>query len=100
MDQHCLGLQNHFVAIKVHSQVTSAFAFIFDLCRPFLANGNVKCEQNHMLPWNPFLIFDANARISCEQGLNVTNDLSLLKWFSYIFVRKPFTAGESQKGTI
>ena len=30
--------------LKVRSHGT--FAFLFDLCRPILENGNVKCEQS------------------------------------------------------
>ena len=29
--------------VRVHSHITSAFAFFFDLCHPVLENTNVKC---------------------------------------------------------
>ena len=53
----------------LRSFVTSAFAFVFNICRPVLENANVKCEHDHLLPQNPFLTFDANADVTCEQGL-------------------------------
>ena len=39
-----------FMSIKVQSRVTSTFAFFFELCRPFLENGNDRCEHCHLLP--------------------------------------------------
>ena len=60
------------VYLKAGLQVTSALAFSFDLCRYFLENANVKCKQNHLLPQNPFLTFDANAKVTCKQGFTVT----------------------------
>ena len=57
--------------VKIHSQVTSVF--MFDLCHRALKNTNIKCEHNHLLPWNPFMTFDANesAAVTCEQGLRI-----------------------------
>ena len=57
--------------LKVHSYVTSAFVFFFDLCRPLLENANVKCEHHHLSPETPFLKFDTNADVTCEQGLSL-----------------------------
>ena len=31
--------------VKVHTHVTSALAFFFNLCRPVLENANIKCEH-------------------------------------------------------
>ena len=53
----------------LHSHVTCAFAFFFDLCRPVLENTNVKCEHNHLLPQNPFSKLDGNADFTREQVL-------------------------------
>ena len=55
------------ILLKELSHVTSAFAFplIFDVT--FLKNVHVKYEHNHLL--NPFLTFDADANVTCEQGL-------------------------------
>ena len=36
--------------LKVHSHITSAFAFFFDLYRPILENANFKREHHHLLP--------------------------------------------------
>ena len=56
-------------ALKVHSQVTSAFAFFFDLCCPVLESVYLKFEYHQLLSWIPILIFDANANFTCEHGL-------------------------------
>ena len=45
------------------------FDFFFDLYHPILENPNVKYEHHHLLPQNPFLKFDANTDVICEQGL-------------------------------
>ena len=54
----------------VHSHVTSAFEFFFDLFSPILQNVNINREHHHLLLQNPFLNFDANSVVTCEQGLN------------------------------
>ena len=61
----------HTECLKVHSHVTSAFAYFFDLCRSVLQNANVKLDHYHFLPWNPFLRFGAKAKIdvTCDQDL-------------------------------
>ena len=40
------------------------------LCRPVLVNANVKYKHHHLLPENPFLTFDVNARadVTGEEG--------------------------------
>ena len=57
--------------LKAGLHVTSAFAISFDLCRAVLENTNVKCKHQHLLPQNPLLTFDANAKgdVTCKQGL-------------------------------
>ena len=57
------------VLLKIRPHVTSAF--FFDLCRPVLENANVKCQHNHLLPWDLFLTSDvnANADVTCDQGV-------------------------------
>ena len=47
--------------VKVHLYVTSASGFSSDLFRHFPKNANFKSEHQHLLPWDPFLKFDANA---------------------------------------
>ena len=61
------------IFFKVHSHITSAFAFFFDLCRPVLENANVSGEHYHFFPWNPLLTFDTNASagVMCEQSFSV-----------------------------
>ena len=65
-------------ALKVQSHGTSAFAVFFDLCRHVLANVKLKCEHNHLLPQNPFLMFDVNADVACEQGV-------MLSWYVQLY---------------
>ena len=43
------------MCVKIHSHVTSAFAFFFDLCHPVVENVNANCEHNYLLPENPLL---------------------------------------------
>ena len=66
----CILMRCGFL-LKVHSHVFHPFAFFFHLCHPILENVNVKCQHNHLLPWDLFLTSDANANadVTCDQGL-------------------------------
>ena len=46
--------------VKVHSH-THICVFFFAVCYAVLENAYVKCEHSHLLPQNPFLMFDVNA---------------------------------------
>ena len=55
--------------LKPGLHVMSAFAFSFDMCRHVLENANIKCKHHHLLLWNSFMTFDANANVdvTCKQ---------------------------------
>ena len=57
---------------KVHSHVTSAFAFFFDLCHPILKNANVILNTVTCSHRTPFLTFvkNANVDVTCEQDFS------------------------------
>ena len=69
-----------FSFLKPGLHVTFASAFSFDLFRHILENANVKCKHDHLLPQNPLLTFDANADadVTCKQGLNLFQYLDLM----------------------
>ena len=54
--------------VKARSHITPTLAFSFGLCCPVLENENVKCKHHHLLPCSPFVTFDANRDVTCEQG--------------------------------
>ena len=67
-------LVSRFLKISSSCQ-KSAFTFY----RLFLENANFNCENNHLLPQNPFLKCTGNADITCEQALcNVINHWKFL----------------------
>ena len=61
------------LSVKVHSHVTSAFVFFFDLCCLADEKANLKCEHKHVLPYNPFVKFDVNANADIACGLGFRN---------------------------
>ena len=66
-------LVSRFLKISSSCQ-KSAFTFFFNLYRLFLENANFQCENNYLLPQNPFLKCTGNADITCEQATcNVIN---------------------------
>ena len=48
-------MYNGVGSVKVHSHVTSAFTFFFDLCHRILENLNIKCQYHYLLPKTPIL---------------------------------------------
>ena len=55
------------VLLKLCSHLTSVFTFFFDLCCQMQT-----LSVNTIICWHgPFLKFDANVDIKCEQGLSV-----------------------------
>ena len=56
---------NQAAVFEVHSQVTSAFAFFFDLCHPVPKKANIESEHNQLVQYNLIFMFD----VTCEQGL-------------------------------
>ena len=52
--------------LEVHSHLTSTFAIFFELCRPVLENGNVKCKDYYTLPWiDPILGVERKTVVMC-----------------------------------
>ena len=53
--------------LKVHSHVTSEFAFFFDLSHSVLGNADVKCEPHHLLPLTAFLTFEVKVNAETQK---------------------------------
>ena len=78
--------------IKKLSHVTSAFVFSFYLWLRLLKNVDLWCVHCHLLPQNLFLTFDANANVTCEQGLcqyNYNNPVTRVVIWIFLTKRIP-----------